>query len=72
MSAETTLSGPDLSHGIAMSELADGSQLLGHATDKPVLLIKHGQEMFAIKTTCTHYNGPLTEKLIVDDTVHCP
>ena len=29
-------------------------------------------QLFAIGATCTHYNGPLAEGLMVGDTVHCP
>jgi NADPH-dependent 2,4-dienoyl-CoA reductase/sulfur reductase-like enzyme/nitrite reductase/ring-hydroxylating ferredoxin subunit len=72
MSAETPLSGPDLSQGIALSELADGAQLLGHAAGEAVLLVKRGEEVFAVGATCTHYSGPLAEGLVVGDTVRCP
>jgi NADPH-dependent 2,4-dienoyl-CoA reductase/sulfur reductase-like enzyme/nitrite reductase/ring-hydroxylating ferredoxin subunit len=46
--------------------------LLGHVDGEAVLLAKRGSELFAIGATCTHYNGPLAEGLIVDDTVRCP
>src|SRR4051812_30736704 len=72
MSAETTLSGPDLSQGIALGDLQDGGQLLGHAEGEAVLLVKRGQEVFAVGATCTHYSGPLAEGLVVGDTVRCP
>src|SRR5882757_4993786 len=72
MSGETTLSGPDLAHGIAISELADGSQLLGHADGEAVLLVKRGEEIFAVGATCTHYGGPLADGLVDGDTVRCP
>ena len=71
--AETQeLSGPDLAAGIASSELADGAMLQGHAAGQPVLVARRGDEYFAIGATCTHYNGPLAEGLMVGDTVRCP
>jgi NADPH-dependent 2,4-dienoyl-CoA reductase/sulfur reductase-like enzyme/nitrite reductase/ring-hydroxylating ferredoxin subunit len=46
--------------------------LLGHVDGEAVLLAKRGTELFAVGATCTHYNGPLAEGLMVDDTVRCP
>jgi len=71
-SQDQQLSGPDLKEGIAATELSDGGMLLGHADGEAILLVKRGAELFAIGATCTHYNGPLAEGLIVDDTVRCP
>jgi NADPH-dependent 2,4-dienoyl-CoA reductase/sulfur reductase-like enzyme/nitrite reductase/ring-hydroxylating ferredoxin subunit len=67
-----TLSGPDLAKGIAVSELVDGSMLLGHAGSEAVLLVRRGDEFFAIGGTCTHYGAPLADGLLVGDTVRCP
>jgi NADPH-dependent 2,4-dienoyl-CoA reductase/sulfur reductase-like enzyme/nitrite reductase/ring-hydroxylating ferredoxin subunit len=64
--------GPDLTLGVSIDALADGASLAGHVGDDSVLLARHGDEFFAIGATCTHYNGPLAEGLIVDDTVRCP
>ena len=64
--------GPDLTQGVAESELADGAMLGGHVGDDAVLLARRRDEFFAIGAACTHYNGPLAEGLLVDDTVRCP
>jgi apoptosis-inducing factor 3 len=64
--------GPDLTRGVAASDIGDGAMLLGHVGDEAVLLARRGAELFAIGATCTHYNGPLAEGLLVDDTVRCP
>ena len=66
------LSGPDLVNGIALSTIADGAMLLGHAHGEPALLARWGDELFAIGNVCTHYGAPLNEGLLVDDTVRCP
>jgi apoptosis-inducing factor 3 len=66
------LSGPDLTQGIALSALSEVAMLLGHVGDDAVLVTKRGEEVFAIGAVCTHYNGPLAEGLLVDDTVRCP
>jgi NADPH-dependent 2,4-dienoyl-CoA reductase/sulfur reductase-like enzyme/nitrite reductase/ring-hydroxylating ferredoxin subunit len=69
---KVNLSGPDLGEGVALSSLADGAMLLGHAQGEPVILARCGQELFAVGATCSHYGGPLAEGLMVDDTVRCP
>jgi apoptosis-inducing factor 3 len=64
--------GPDLSRGVPLDAVGEGKTLLGHVGDDAVLLAKSGGDIFAIGATCTHYNGPLAEGLIVGDTVRCP
>jgi apoptosis-inducing factor 3 len=65
-------SGPDLTQGLPLAQLGDGAMLLGHVGEEAVLLARHGQEVFAISATCTHYGAPLAEGLLVEDTVRCP
>jgi NADPH-dependent 2,4-dienoyl-CoA reductase/sulfur reductase-like enzyme/nitrite reductase/ring-hydroxylating ferredoxin subunit len=72
MAGQQELSGPDLTQGVALDELADGAMLLGHAKGEPVLVARRGDEVFAIGATCSHYNGPLAEGLMVGETVRCP
>src|SRR5437764_15053185 len=76
MSEEQQPSGPDLSQGISLSEVPDGGQLLGHiggnTGGEAVLVVRRGEEIFAIGATCTHYSGPLAEGLVAGDTVRCP
>jgi NADPH-dependent 2,4-dienoyl-CoA reductase/sulfur reductase-like enzyme/nitrite reductase/ring-hydroxylating ferredoxin subunit len=72
MSPDTQLSGPDLAQGVPLAELPDGGQLLGHSGGEPVLVVRRGEEIFAVGATCAHYGGPLAEGLVVGDTVRCP
>jgi nitrite reductase/ring-hydroxylating ferredoxin subunit len=65
-------SGPDLSQGVAFTDLADGGMLLGHVGGEQVVLARTGAELFAIGASCSHYHGPLAEGLLVGDTVRCP
>jgi NADPH-dependent 2,4-dienoyl-CoA reductase/sulfur reductase-like enzyme/nitrite reductase/ring-hydroxylating ferredoxin subunit len=69
---ETKPSGPDLTQGVALGELADGAMLVGHVGGDQVLLARRGREVFAVDASCTHYHGPLGEGLLVGDTVRCP
>src|SRR6188768_1229405 len=69
---EKKLSGPNLAQGISLADLPDGGQLLGHSGGEAVLVVRRGEEVFAIGASCTHYGGPLAEGIVVDDTVRCP
>src|SRR5579885_3779957 len=64
--------GPDLQAGITLASLNEGSPLLGHVGEEPVILVRKGNEIFAVGATCTHYSGPLAKGLIVGETVRCP
>ena len=66
------LSGPDLAQGIGPDDIPEDGRLLGHSGGEAVLLVRRGEEIFAIGATCTHYGGPLAEGLVVGDTVRCP
>ena len=66
-----TLSGPDLTKGVELSHVADGAMLLGHAHGEQALLVRRGDELFAIGAHCTHYGAPLAGGLLVGDTVRC-
>jgi nitrite reductase/ring-hydroxylating ferredoxin subunit len=38
----------------------------------PVVLLKHGEQYYAIAATCTHAGGPLDEGELQGDVVQCP
>jgi NADPH-dependent 2,4-dienoyl-CoA reductase/sulfur reductase-like enzyme/nitrite reductase/ring-hydroxylating ferredoxin subunit len=64
--------GPDLSRGIALSDIPASGLLKGHVGEDAVLLARRGDDLFAIGASCTHYGGPLAEGLLCGDTVRCP
>jgi NADPH-dependent 2,4-dienoyl-CoA reductase/sulfur reductase-like enzyme/nitrite reductase/ring-hydroxylating ferredoxin subunit len=63
--------GPDLTAGVALSELS-GATLLGHVGDDQVLLVRLGSEIVAIDALCSHYHGPLAEGLVTGESIRCP
>src|SRR5665213_4362635 len=65
------LSGPDLTQGVELTAIPDGTMLLGHAQGEPVLLARRGDEVFPIGAICTHYGAPLEQGLLDGDTVRC-
>ena len=72
MSESRTPTGPDLGAGIAAGSLSDGGMIAGHVGDEDILLVRRGDEMFAVGAYCTHYHGSLADGLVVGDTVRCP
>jgi NADPH-dependent 2,4-dienoyl-CoA reductase/sulfur reductase-like enzyme/nitrite reductase/ring-hydroxylating ferredoxin subunit len=73
MSAENVqLEGPDLSLGVKLAAIADGAMLTGHVDDEAVVLVRRGDELFAVGAKCPHYGGPLGEGVVVGETIRCP
>jgi NADPH-dependent 2,4-dienoyl-CoA reductase/sulfur reductase-like enzyme/nitrite reductase/ring-hydroxylating ferredoxin subunit len=62
----------DFGQGISVDQLPDGGMLVGHVHGEDVLLVRSGDEIFAVSPHCTHYNGPLAEGLVGGHTVRCP
>lgn len=68
----TEVEGPDFTQGVPRATIQDGTMLLGHVGDEPVLLVGRGDALFAIGASCSHYGAPLGEGLLVGETVRCP
>ena len=69
---QAPLTGPDFTKGISAGEIRAGELLLGHADGEPVMLTRCGGELVAVGAKCPHYGAPLSEGLVVGDTVRCP
>ncbi len=69
---QAAASGPDLTEGIPIAEFGDGTLRAGHVGAEAVLLARCGEEFFAIGATCSHYNAPLVDGVVVGQTVRCP
>ena len=70
--AETQENRPDFRNGFSISDLRDGGMVAGQVDGEELVLVRRGDEVFAIGAHCTHYGGPLAEGLVVGDTVRCP
>lgn len=66
------LEGPDLRAGVQLDGLSDRAMLTGHVDGESVMLVRSGEELFAVGAACTHYGGPLPKGLRVGETVRCP
>jgi nitrite reductase/ring-hydroxylating ferredoxin subunit len=62
----------DFGDGIAFRDLPDGAPVRGRVGAEDAILVRRGEDVFAVGAACSHYHGPLAEGLIVDDTVRCP
>jgi NADPH-dependent 2,4-dienoyl-CoA reductase/sulfur reductase-like enzyme/nitrite reductase/ring-hydroxylating ferredoxin subunit len=67
-----SLMGPDLSLGVDVAEVTEGRLLAGHAGGDAVVVTRCGADLLAVGGTCTHYGAPLSDGLVVGDTVRCP
>src|SRR5207253_3006538 len=72
MAHATPLTGPDLTVGLAMSDLTENVPFLGHAQGEAIVLIRTGADVHALGATCSHYGGPLAQGLVVGETLRCP
>lgn len=63
---------PDFKNGVLIQNLHDGTPVAGQVGDEEAILVRRGNEFFAIGAHCTHYHGPLADGLVVGDTVRCP
>jgi len=64
--------GPDLTQGIPLAEIAEGSMVAGDVGGETVLLVHQAGELFAVGATCTHSGAPLADGLLVGDTIPMP
>ena len=44
--------------------------VLGHEQGQVVLVARRGEKVLVVDATCTHYDGPLAEGVMVGDTIH--
>jgi apoptosis-inducing factor 3 len=72
MAHATELTGPDLTVGLAVSDLTEKVPFVGHAQGEAIVLIRIGADIHALGATCSHYGGPLAEGLVVGETLRCP
>lgn len=56
----------------SVEEIASGGRLSIFVDDVPALLIRVGDEFFAIEDVCSHDGQPLTNGPVVDCSITCP
>jgi apoptosis-inducing factor 3 len=63
---------PDLRAGVEIRDISDGAIVSGRVDSEGVVLVRRGEEFFAVGAECTHYHGALGKGLVVGDTIRCP
>jgi nitrite reductase/ring-hydroxylating ferredoxin subunit/thioredoxin reductase len=72
VSEASAASGPDLSAGIRLNDIAEGATVAGRVGDEAVLLSRFEGDLYAVSGTCTHYGGHLADGLTRGTNVRCP
>jgi apoptosis-inducing factor 3 len=62
----------DLTQGVPVASIPEGGVLAGRVGEQDVLLVRSGDEFFAVRAQCTHYRGPLAKGIVVGKTIRCP
>lgn len=57
---------------LADSDLAEAQPKRVEHDGVPILLVRRGTRIFALAETCSHFNGPLSEGTLMDDSIVCP
>jgi nitrite reductase/ring-hydroxylating ferredoxin subunit/uncharacterized membrane protein len=57
---------------LPVTELVEGRLRRAEVRGTPILLVRRGEQIFALAETCAHLGGPLSEGWLVEDTVVCP
>jgi nitrite reductase/ring-hydroxylating ferredoxin subunit/uncharacterized membrane protein len=56
---------------LPLKDLAENQLTRADAKGRPILLLRRGDQIFAIGAVCSHYGGPLEKGALKDDTVIC-
>ena len=72
MSEPIQPTGPNLTQGVALNDIPDGGMLPGQVGGEAVLMVRRGDDVFAVAAACAHYGGPLADGIVVDCQVRCP
>jgi NADPH-dependent 2,4-dienoyl-CoA reductase/sulfur reductase-like enzyme/nitrite reductase/ring-hydroxylating ferredoxin subunit len=63
---------PDFRGGMEIRDISDGAIVPGRVDSEEAILVRRGEEFFAVGAQCTHYHGALAAGLAVGDTIRCP
>src|SRR5262245_45310459 len=62
----------DLRSGIPLRELNEGAMVPGVIDGEEAIVLRAGDELFAVGALCTHYHAKLSEGLLTGTVLRCP
>jgi NADPH-dependent 2,4-dienoyl-CoA reductase/sulfur reductase-like enzyme/nitrite reductase/ring-hydroxylating ferredoxin subunit len=62
----------DFRDGLFVRDLGEGAMILGQVDGEDAVLVRCGDEFFAVGANCTHYHAMLSQGLVVGETLRCP
>jgi apoptosis-inducing factor 3 len=63
---------PDFRGGMEIRDILDGTIVAGRVDAVEAILVRRGEEFFAVSGQCTRYHGALARGLAVGDTIRYP
>jgi NADPH-dependent 2,4-dienoyl-CoA reductase/sulfur reductase-like enzyme/nitrite reductase/ring-hydroxylating ferredoxin subunit len=72
MSEPIPPTGPELTQGVPFNDIPDGGMLVGQAAGDPVILVRRGNDVWAVAAACGHWGAPLADGIVVDCQIRCP
>jgi len=63
---------PDFVPVMPEADLAEAKPTRAEHDGVPILLVRRGNQIFALAETCSHFSGPLSEGKLVGDSIVCP
>ena len=63
---------PDFRNGFPIEQIPDGGSALGRVDADDAILVRRGDELFAVGAHCTHYHAPLIDGFAEGGVLRCP
>jgi NADPH-dependent 2,4-dienoyl-CoA reductase/sulfur reductase-like enzyme/nitrite reductase/ring-hydroxylating ferredoxin subunit len=72
MGEPIALRGPNAEEGVALDQLPDGVPVAARFREEPIVLVRRGDDVFAVAAGCTHYGARLDEGAVSGEELRCP
>jgi apoptosis-inducing factor 3 len=62
----------DFGSGVPLKDIPDGQPIGAKIGNQEIVVVRRGQNVFAVDALCSHYHAPLKDGIVVADTIRCP